>query len=73
MPAHLESTLESTVRKGDQVVLRAGEKQILWRVKNANLCTLEPGRLLRMGSVGDLEEAEPKLCPWKDGLCRAKG
>lgn len=66
MPAHLESTLESTVRKGDQLVLRAGEKQTMCRVKNANLCSLEPGRLLRMGSVGALEEPEPKLCPWKE-------
>lgn len=69
MSAHLEST----VKKEDQVVLGAGEKQIMWRAKNANLCALEPGWLPRMGSVGALEEPEPKLCPWNDGLCRAKG
>lgn len=65
--------MESTVRKEDQLVLGAGEKEIMWRVKNANLYTLELGWLLRMGSVGTLEEPETKLCPWNNSLCRAKG
>lgn len=73
MSAHLEHTMESTVRKEDRVVLGAEEKQITWKVKNANLCSLEPGWFPGMGSVGTLEEPEPELCPWNNGLCRAKG